>query len=351
MDAAQCRADRRVVERRGPAAGRTTVRALSAACSPSTCPACSGPRMSGVVIDSGDSRGGKAFAVGDRVIGRLDKSGAMAEYVTALVDLLVAAPTRIPLADAAAIPVAGLTAWQAVFEHAHVTAGQRVLINGAGGGVGRFAVQLAKDAGATVIATASGRSAAASAGTAPTRSSTTRERPSLPRSTVRSTRSSASSRSLPRSPRAWPPASGPVALSSRSPRRSSRPPAWPSPPRCRQQRCHAADQAGRAHRCGRTQRRCHGVPPVVRPRTRSPQERGGSDPRQDHRHSLDRTGFLVPRVRDIFRTGSIPVPYRAHRAVRAPRSTGCPRPVAYKVPLGRPGPLGRGSPRRSRPGG
>ncbi|MGW4500519.1 zinc-binding dehydrogenase, partial [Micromonospora sp. NPDC004336] len=92
-------------------------------------------------------------------VGRLDGGGAAAEYVAAPADTLVPAPTAVPLADAAAIPVAGLTAWQAVFEHARVTPGQRVLVNGAGGGVGGFAVQLAKHAGAQVIATASPRSA------------------------------------------------------------------------------------------------------------------------------------------------------------------------------------------------
>ncbi|ETK36672.1 NADP-dependent oxidoreductase [Microbispora sp. ATCC PTA-5024] len=96
---------------------------------------------------------------GDQVIGRLDAGGAAAEYALAPAEVLAPAPTAIPLAHAAAIPVAALTAWQAVYEHAEVTVGQRVLINGAGGGVGGFAVQFAKRAGATVIATASLRSA------------------------------------------------------------------------------------------------------------------------------------------------------------------------------------------------
>jgi NADPH:quinone reductase-like Zn-dependent oxidoreductase len=101
------------------------------------------------------------LTVGEKVVGRLDRGGAAAQYVTAPVDALVPAPTALPLAEAAAVPVAGLAAWQAVFEHARVTSGQRVLINGAGGGIGGFAVQLAKHAGAEVIATASPRSAAA----------------------------------------------------------------------------------------------------------------------------------------------------------------------------------------------
>jgi NADPH:quinone reductase-like Zn-dependent oxidoreductase len=63
------------------------------------------------------------------------------------------------LADAAALPSAGLTAWQALFEHAGLTAGQSVLVNGAGGAVGGYAVQLATPASAAVTATASARSA------------------------------------------------------------------------------------------------------------------------------------------------------------------------------------------------
>jgi NADPH:quinone reductase-like Zn-dependent oxidoreductase len=99
------------------------------------------------------------FAAGDRVIGRLDRRGASAEYAVAPAEVLVRAPENIALPDAAAIPVAGLTAWQAVNEHAHLLSGQRVLVNGAGGGVGGFTVQLAKLAGAYVIASASARSA------------------------------------------------------------------------------------------------------------------------------------------------------------------------------------------------
>jgi NADPH:quinone reductase-like Zn-dependent oxidoreductase len=99
--------------------------------------------------------------VGDRVIGLLPMlaDGAAAEYTIAPADILAPAPTSIPLADAAALPEVGLTAWQALFEHAGLDADQRVLINGAGGGVGGYAVQLAKRAGAHVIATASPRSA------------------------------------------------------------------------------------------------------------------------------------------------------------------------------------------------
>jgi NADPH:quinone reductase-like Zn-dependent oxidoreductase len=84
--------------------------------------------------------------------------GAAAEHVIAPAEILAPAPTSIPLADAAALPMVGLTAWQALFDDAVLQAGQRVLINGAGGAVGGYAVQLAKRAGAHVIATASPRS-------------------------------------------------------------------------------------------------------------------------------------------------------------------------------------------------
>jgi NADPH:quinone reductase-like Zn-dependent oxidoreductase len=98
--------------------------------------------------------------VGDRVVGFLPiaADGASAEYVVAPAEILAPAPTSIPLGDAAALPMVGLTAWQALFDDAGLAASQRVLINGAGGGVGGYAVQLAKWADAHVIATASPRS-------------------------------------------------------------------------------------------------------------------------------------------------------------------------------------------------
>src|SRR6266568_3391412 len=98
--------------------------------------------------------------VGDRVIGFLPMvaDGAAAEYVVAPAQLLADAPASIPLADAAALPEVGLTAWQSLSEHADLRAGQRLLVNGAGGAVGGYAVQLAKRTGAHVIATASPRS-------------------------------------------------------------------------------------------------------------------------------------------------------------------------------------------------
>src|SRR3954447_25159079 len=100
------------------------------------------------------------FDIGDQVIGALPltSTGAAAEYVIAPARILAAAPTSVPLVDGAGLPLVGLTAWQALFEHANLTTGQRVLINGAGGVVGGYAVQLAKNAGAYVIATTGPRS-------------------------------------------------------------------------------------------------------------------------------------------------------------------------------------------------
>lgn len=101
--------------------------------------------------------------VGDAVVGFLpmDRDGGAAEFVVAPAPSLVAAPTSIPLADAAALPSVALTAWQALFDEGRLTAGQRVLVVGAGGVVGKYAVRLAKRAGVEVVATASPRSAEA----------------------------------------------------------------------------------------------------------------------------------------------------------------------------------------------
>lgn len=126
---------------------------------PLTFPYTLGWDVAGTVVELGT--GADGFTPGARVIARSDRGGAAAEYVTVAAAALTSAPASIPLTHAAALPVAGLTAWQAVLEHAEIASGQRVLINGAGGGVGMFATQLAKNAGANVIATAGPRSAAA----------------------------------------------------------------------------------------------------------------------------------------------------------------------------------------------
>jgi NADPH:quinone reductase-like Zn-dependent oxidoreductase len=118
-----------------------------------------GMDVAGTVAELGD--GVQVWHVGDAVVGFLpmDADGAAAEYVVAPAEVLASAPRSVALADAAALPVVGLTAWQALFEVAVLKAGQTILINGAGGAVGGYAVQLAKQAGAIVTATASARSA------------------------------------------------------------------------------------------------------------------------------------------------------------------------------------------------
>jgi len=95
------------------------------------------------------------FSVGDEVFGFIDIVGGYATEVVASVDRLAHRPSRLSALHASGVPAVALTAWQALHEHAHIKTGQRVLIHGAAGGVGSMAVQMARIAGATVIATAS----------------------------------------------------------------------------------------------------------------------------------------------------------------------------------------------------
>jgi NADPH:quinone reductase-like Zn-dependent oxidoreductase len=98
-----------------------------------------------------------SFNIGDAVFGMLDfkRDGAYAEFVTTQTQHLAPKPTSLSHVQAAAVPLASLTAWQALFEIADLRSGQTVLIHAAAGGVGHFAVQLAKWQGARVIGTAS----------------------------------------------------------------------------------------------------------------------------------------------------------------------------------------------------
>jgi NADPH:quinone reductase-like Zn-dependent oxidoreductase len=97
------------------------------------------------------------FKVGDEVFGMPwfpRAAGAYAEYIVAPSRHLALKPAHIDFTEAAALPLAGLTAWQTLVDVANVSAGMRVLINGAAGGVGHLAIQIAKSLGAYVIATA-----------------------------------------------------------------------------------------------------------------------------------------------------------------------------------------------------
>ncbi len=109
----------------------------------------------GVVVKLG--AGVSGCAVGDRVVACSKQGqgewGSYAEYVVAAIDGVGHLPARLPLADAAALPTAGVTAWEGLFESGRVVAGQKVLIHGGAGGVGSYAIQLARHAGAAVAAT------------------------------------------------------------------------------------------------------------------------------------------------------------------------------------------------------
>ncbi|GLL07751.1 NADP-dependent oxidoreductase [Dactylosporangium matsuzakiense] len=113
--------------------------------------------MSGVVAALGP--GVTGMGVGDEVYGLIPfvRDGAAAEYVTAAADIVAAKPVNLDHDAAAAVPLAALTVWQALVDHASLRAGQHILIHGAAGGVGSFAVQIAADLGARVTATARGR--------------------------------------------------------------------------------------------------------------------------------------------------------------------------------------------------
>jgi len=112
-----------------------------------------GVEVAGRVAAVGE--GVTAFSVGDEVFGFINIVGGYATEAVASVDRLARRPSRLPALQAAGVSAVALTAWQALHEHGQIKAGQRVLIHGAAGGVGSLAVQLARIAGAAVIATAS----------------------------------------------------------------------------------------------------------------------------------------------------------------------------------------------------
>ncbi|WP_332856349.1 oxidoreductase [Duganella sp. S19_KUP01_CR8] len=120
-------------------------------------PATLGLELAGEVAAVGSEVEG--YAVGDRVFGPLSGLGAYAAYVTVAASKLAPIPAAIEDATAAAIPVASMTAWQSLFEVGQLQRGETVLIHGAAGGVGSYAVQFAKQAGARVLVTAQGRNA------------------------------------------------------------------------------------------------------------------------------------------------------------------------------------------------
>ena len=114
-----------------------------------------GCEVSGVVEQTGADV--TEFAVGHEVYGMTGFGGGYAEYVVVAADRLGRKPASLDHTHAAALPVAALTAWDALFEVGGLVAGQKVLIHAAAGGVGHIAVQLAKWRGVQVVGTASAR--------------------------------------------------------------------------------------------------------------------------------------------------------------------------------------------------
>ncbi|HUC00637.1 MAG TPA: NADP-dependent oxidoreductase [Solirubrobacterales bacterium] len=120
-------------------------------------PSIPGHELAGVVRALG--YGTRGLSVGQRVFGLTDwtRDGTLAEYVAVEARNLAPLPGDVDFTVAASLPISGLTAWQGLFEHGRLRAGQSILVHGAAGGVGSMVTQLAREAGAYVIG--SGRAA------------------------------------------------------------------------------------------------------------------------------------------------------------------------------------------------
>jgi NADPH:quinone reductase-like Zn-dependent oxidoreductase len=155
-----------------PAPGEVLIRVEAASVNPvdykmrnggyvpqSALPLTLGRDVAGIVEAGPGETGG--FKDGDAVYAMLARDrGGYVEFVAVKAADCARKPERLDFIQAAAVPLAALTAWQGLFDYGHLTAGQRVLIHGASGGVGHFAVQFAKARGATVFATCSGEDVA-----------------------------------------------------------------------------------------------------------------------------------------------------------------------------------------------
>lgn len=119
-----------------------------------------GSDLSGVVAAVGPDV--LNFKVGDAIFGVTNKqfTDAYAHYAIAQANMISKKPHALSDIEAASIPVIAVTAWQALFDHGHLKSGQSVLIHGGAGGVGAYAIQFAKKAGARVITTSSAKDAA-----------------------------------------------------------------------------------------------------------------------------------------------------------------------------------------------
>ena len=150
-------------ERPEPGDGEVLVRVRAASVNPADWKARRGPRDTALPVVLGHDVSGTvevsrsdAFAEGDDVFG-MAPSGGYAEFATAPAGLIARKPDAVSHEQAAAIPVAGMTAWQALFDRGGLESGQTALIAGAAGGVGHFGVQFAKTTGARTIGTGSTR--------------------------------------------------------------------------------------------------------------------------------------------------------------------------------------------------
>ena len=155
-----------------PAAGEVLVKVYASGVSPKEVgwststgqlhplPTMLGYELSGVVTELGE--GVQDLKVGDEVYGMpsFQAGGTQAEYVSVQAAELAYKPRSVSHIEASAVPLSGLTAWQALFDRATISANQTILIHGATGGVGIFAVQLAHWANATVVVTAAGHNQA-----------------------------------------------------------------------------------------------------------------------------------------------------------------------------------------------
>jgi len=157
------------VDRPEPGAGELLVRVKAASVNPvdtkirsgsyptpreEDLPVILGRDLSGTIDRLG--RGVKGFKAGDDVYVSLGPGrGAYAEFVIVKPDEAAPKPQSLNDVEAAAVPLAALTAWQGLFDHGHLQPGQRVLIHGGAGGVGHFAIQFARHIAADVLTTAS----------------------------------------------------------------------------------------------------------------------------------------------------------------------------------------------------
>lgn len=131
------------------------IRAQAAAHAEQPLPAILGMDVAGLIVALGD--GVRGFAIGDEVYGMIGgfggHQGALAEYVAVDARLIAPKPKNLTMRDAAALPLVSITAWEGLVDRAHVRKGQKVLVQGGGGGVGHVAIQIANAFEAEVYAT------------------------------------------------------------------------------------------------------------------------------------------------------------------------------------------------------